>query len=73
MMKILLRFTHLKALGIVTNHPQLKRLVELEGFPPGFLLGPNSRAWHEDEVEEWLANRPTTRRVAEGGAVSDAR
>jgi hypothetical protein len=24
-----------------------------------FLLGPNSRAWRADDVEKWLAERPT--------------
>ena len=64
----LLRFRDLKAQGIVGNWPSLKRLVEHENFPSGFLLGVNARAGREEDVERWLANRPTTRRVAEGGA-----
>ncbi|WP_158665354.1 helix-turn-helix transcriptional regulator [Sinorhizobium fredii] len=55
----LLRFVHLKERQIVQNWPQLRRMVERYGFPPGLLLGPNTRAWREDEVEQWLASRPT--------------
>jgi predicted DNA-binding transcriptional regulator AlpA len=54
----LLRFRDLKARGIVGNHPTLKRWVERQGFPPGRMLGPNTRAWLESEVEAWLASRP---------------
>jgi hypothetical protein len=61
MSKILLRFRHLKARRIVENWPQLKRLVEQQDFPPGRLLGPNTRAWTEDEIDDWLDARPTTR------------
>jgi predicted DNA-binding transcriptional regulator AlpA len=42
----------------VNNWTTLLRWIETEGFPPGILLGPNSRAWYEDEIEAWLANRP---------------
>jgi Prophage CP4-57 regulatory protein (AlpA) len=56
----LLRFKHLKAKNIVRNWPTLLRFIETEGFPPGIQLGPNSRAWREDEVEAWLV----TRRIA---------
>jgi hypothetical protein len=57
----LVRFRHLKERGIVENWPQLKRLIENCGFPSGRYLGPNSRAWFEDEIDEWLNSRPTTR------------
>jgi hypothetical protein len=59
--KILLRFKHLKQRRIVENWPQLKRLVETQGFPPGRLLGMNSRAWTEEEIDNWLSTRPTSR------------
>lgn len=55
----LLRFADLKAAGIVSNHPQLKRMVLRYGFPPGIKLGENTTAWRPDEVEVWLASRPT--------------
>jgi hypothetical protein len=55
----LLRFADLKARGIVANWPTLKRWIEREGFPPGLKLGPNTRAWPESEIEEWLAGRRT--------------
>lgn len=34
-------------------------------FPQRVKLGPNAVAWREEEVEEWIASRPT---VAESGA-----
>ena len=60
----LFRFCDLKAAKIVCNHPTLKRWVEHEGFPPGFLLGPNTRVWWKSEVYEWLVNRPTRGKAA---------
>jgi hypothetical protein len=56
-MTVLLRFADLKARGIVGNWITLKRWIEREGFPPGVKLGPNTRAWAEDEIEQWLATR----------------
>ena len=53
-----LRFADLKARGIVGNWATLKRRIEQDGFPPGIKLGGNTRAWPEDEIEQWLANRP---------------
>ncbi len=50
MLKIL-RFKDLKERGIVSNRVTLSRRIKDHGFPPGFLLGPNSRAWTEDEIE----------------------
>ena len=54
---ILLRFKHLKERRVVNNRATLGRWIKNQGFPPGFLLGPNSRAWTEDSVNAWLANR----------------
>ncbi|WP_028731633.1 helix-turn-helix transcriptional regulator [Rhizobium leguminosarum] len=56
---VLVRFSHLKARRVVNNWPQLRRLIHDQGFPPGMLIGPNTRAWREDEVEDWLDSRPT--------------
>jgi hypothetical protein len=54
-----LRYRDLVADGIVRNRPTLRNWIKKRGFPPGQLTGPNSRTWAEDEVEEWLASRPT--------------
>ena len=54
----LLRFRDLKRIGLVRNWPTLKRRIESQGFPPGRLLGPNTRVWTEGEVELWFAGRP---------------
>lgn len=53
----LLRFADLKAANIVTNWPQLKRLVDNHGFPPGYLLSPAVRVWDAPAVETWLDAR----------------
>lgn len=58
-MKLLyLRYSDLKAGGIVRNRATLYRWIKLYGFPKGFLIGPNTRAWRKDEVEVWLRSRP---------------
>ncbi|MGB8568684.1 MAG: transcriptional regulator [Pseudolabrys sp.] len=57
----LIRFRDLRERGIVSNWPQLRRLVDTCGFPSGRYLGPNTRAWTEAEVDKWLAARPTNR------------
>ncbi|MER8644686.1 AlpA family phage regulatory protein [Mesorhizobium sp. M1252] len=54
----LLRFADLKERGIVCSWPQLKRLVDKNGFPPGRMLGENSRFWTDSEIDIWLASRP---------------
>jgi len=54
---LLLRFCDLKARGIVGNWVTLKRWIEREGFPPGVKLGPNTRAWPESEIDEWVVGR----------------
>ena len=57
----LLRFRDLKDRGIVSNHVTLKRWIEREGFPPGRLLGPNTRVWRESRSRLGLIPaRPTT-------------
>ena len=57
MATVLLRFSDLKARGIVGNWTTLNNWIKREGFPPGIKLGPNTRAWPESEIEEWLAGR----------------
>jgi predicted DNA-binding transcriptional regulator AlpA len=55
----ILRFIDLKEWGVVNNRPTLYRWIKVCGFPQGFLLGPNSRAWKEEDVVAWLQARPT--------------
>ena len=57
-MTVLLRYRNLKERGIANSWPQLKRMIELHGFPRGRLLSPNIRAWTEDEIGAWIASRP---------------
>jgi predicted DNA-binding transcriptional regulator AlpA len=56
-----LRYPDLVEAGVVANRVTLHRMIKSQGFPPGRLLGLNTRAWTETEVEEWLAARPTVR------------
>ena len=53
------RYNYLNAHGIVKSRPQLKRLIEVEGFPPGQLFGAATRVWDIDEVLLWVKSRPT--------------
>lgn len=62
-MKKMLRFQDLKARGILSNRMTLKRWIDHHGFPCGRMIGPNSRAWTEEEVDAWLAERPSGRKV----------
>jgi predicted DNA-binding transcriptional regulator AlpA len=57
------RFHDLRAVGIVSNWPQLYNLIDYYDFPPGVLLSPNIRAWDIEEVQRWLASRPTERKI----------
>ena len=57
------RFDDLQRARIAESWQQLKRLQEFEDFPLGRLLGPNSRVWTVNEVKQWLATRPTERKV----------
>jgi predicted DNA-binding transcriptional regulator AlpA len=65
-----IRYSDLKARGIVNSRQTLENWIRDHGFPPGQLTGPNSRTWGEDDVEAWLASRPpgprATRRCAAG-------
>jgi hypothetical protein len=53
-----IRYSDLKARGIVNSRQTLDNWIRDYGFPPGQLTGPNSRTWGEDDVEAWLASRP---------------
>ena len=52
-----LRFADLAERQIVNNRTTLHRWIRDYGFPPGILLGPNTRAWPADQVEAWLEER----------------
>ncbi len=54
-----LRYRDLKARGIVNNRVTLGNWIRDQGFPPGQLIGPNTRTWTEDEVADYLKGRPT--------------
>jgi prophage regulatory protein len=41
-----------------TSRVQIWRGVRAATFPPPVQTGPNSIAWFEDEVDNWVANRP---------------
>src|SRR5262249_24718207 len=58
MSKKFLRFRDLKSRGIVSNWQTLRRWIRDQGFPEGVKLGPNTRAWPEDDVNAWLDGRP---------------
>ena len=64
---IMLRFSDLKRRGIVNSWPVLRRRVERDGFPPGRMLGPNTRAWTEEEVQVWIDSRPTAKKLGRNG------
>ena len=53
----LLRYDDLVAKGVVNNRTTLYRWIKERGFPPGFLIGPNSRVWTDEKVEAWVAEQ----------------
>jgi predicted DNA-binding transcriptional regulator AlpA len=55
------RYSNLLAAGIISNRPQLDRMIATEGFPPGRLLSERIRVWSTTEIEEWLDTRPVER------------
>jgi hypothetical protein len=57
------RYADLLAAGIFRSWTQAIRLIDEEGFPPGQLLSRNVRVWCWPDVEQWLATRPTARKV----------
>jgi predicted DNA-binding transcriptional regulator AlpA len=57
----LLRYRDLEAAGIVASWTALRYKIKKNGFPSGRYIGPNSRAWTVDEVQQWLDARPTVK------------
>ena len=51
--------TTLEAAGIVNSWTALRYKIEHNGFPTGRYIGPNSRAWTAEEVQQWIDARPT--------------
>lgn len=54
-----LRFHDLRERGVVRNRVTLGHWIERESFPPGILIGPNSRVWPEEQIDQWIASRLT--------------
>ena len=63
-----LRFSDLKARGLVNSWPALINKIRTQGFPPGRMLGPNTRAWTEDEIEAFEESRPIAGQAPRGAA-----
>jgi predicted DNA-binding transcriptional regulator AlpA len=57
-----LRYADLEACGIVNNRVNLQNWIRKYGFPPGQMIGPNTRLWAEADVKAWLASRPTAKK-----------
>ena len=62
------RFGDLVAAGLVVNRTSLRRLVDEQNFPPGVMVGDNTRVWRVTDIEAWLATRSTARKVTPPGA-----
>ena len=56
-----LRYKDLEERGIVNSWTALRYRIKNNGFPQGRYIGPNSRAWTEEEVQAWLEALPVTR------------
>ena len=54
-----LRLSDLQERGIAMTHQAVRHMQKHEGFPLGRLLGPGTRVWTVQEINEWLATRPT--------------
>ena len=63
LLPVYVRFKDLVDARIVASWPSLLRLIETQNFPQGVMLSRNTRAWRLDEVEDWLASRPTARKI----------
>ena len=58
-----LRYADLVECRIVNNRTTLARWIKDYGFPAGKLLGPNTRAWEESKVYEFIARCRSNRGV----------
>jgi predicted DNA-binding transcriptional regulator AlpA len=66
----LLRFKDLRSLGVIANYPTLKARIVNDGFPPGRMVGRNTRVWTLAEVEAWIQSRPTAGPAPRGVAAT---
>jgi hypothetical protein len=57
------RYDDLESAGIFTCWEQAGRLIDKYGFPPGRLITPNTRVWEVQAVNDWIATRPTARKL----------
>jgi predicted DNA-binding transcriptional regulator AlpA len=64
-----IRYRDLVVAGIVGSWMQLHRMILAEGFPEGIMLSANIRAWRADDIERWLASRPTARKLMPAGCI----
>ena len=58
----LIKYADLVAKGVINSRMTLKRLIDNHEFPPGIRVTPNSRAWVEEDVDAWIAGRPSARK-----------
>ncbi len=52
------RYSHLVECGLVANRATLRNLILKNGFPPGRLIGPNTRVWSDEELDAYVAGCP---------------
>lgn len=69
----LLRSRDLKRLGIAASWAVLSKRIKEDDFPPGRMIGGNSRAWTVAEVERWLDSRPVEGPAPRGVALPGAK
>ena len=53
-----LRLKDLQERGIAMTHQAVRHMQLHEDFPLGRLLGPGTRVWTVQEINDWLATRP---------------
>jgi hypothetical protein len=59
-----LRYSDLRAAGIVRNRTTLKNRIKKQNFPPGKRTGPNERTWGEGEVQRYVEGCPVEPKAA---------
>jgi hypothetical protein len=69
---LFLQFADLKSANLIVSYCGLTTLIKHHGFPPGRYLGRSTRVWTVEEVQRWLAGRPTTRPPPLDGEEGDA-
>ena len=59
-----LTYRDLLELRIVNNRSTLRNWILYRGFPPGRLIGPNSRTWSRGEIRSYIESCPVPPRAA---------